>query len=411
MPAADRFLAPLISAWRGADSRMTDMCTPESDLDLFDDAVLQDPYAAYQQLRDAGPVVWMRATQMFAIPRFADVKEALRNWQVFSSAHGAAMNDPVNAAIAGNTLGSDPPLHGQLRGVLSRPLGPEAMRAITGQLEAEAEQLVAGLVARGHFDAATELAPHLPVTVISHLVGLPERGRERMLDWGQAAFNTLGPMNARCQGSFDIAMGLVNYAQTLARADLKPGGWAAQAFEAADRGEITEAQARGLLLDYVGPSLDTTILAITSAVWLFALHPEAWEALRANTGLLPQAINEVLRLESPIQVFSRYVVSDHEIEGCQLPAGSRAMVLYGSANRDERQWPEPERFDIGRKAAEQLAFGFGPHQCVGLPLARLEMRVVLAALLRRVRRFEIRDVQRELNNTLRGLKRCEVTVL
>jgi len=320
------------------------------------------------------------------------------------------MNEPINQAIAGNTLGSDPPLHDKLRNVLVRPLAPAAMKDITGLIEAQAEGLVERLVARGRFDAATDLAQYLPLTIVSHLVGLPDRGRERMLDWGSAAFDTLGPANARCLSAGQTAMGLVHYALQLEPANVRPGSWAALAFEAAERGEITMQQARGLILDYVAPSLDTTIFATSNALWLFALHPEQWDEIRENPALIPGAINEVLRLESPIQIFSRYVAGDTEIDGVEIPQGSRVLIMYGSANRDERKWQDPETFNIHRKAAEQLAFGHGEHLCVGLPLARLELRALLTSLAKRVERFEILEFKRGINNTLRGLERLEVAV-
>ncbi len=382
---------------------------PESDIDLFCDDVLRDPYPAYREVRNLGAAVWMRPTGMYALSRFDDVREALRNWEVYSSAHGAAMNPEINAAIAGNTLGSDPPRHQQLRNVLVRPLMPAAMREVNALIESEAEKIVSALVEGPSFDAAGTLAQHLPLTVVSHLVGLPEDGRERMIEWGNAAFNTLGPSNERGLAARQVAMGLIEYAFTKIRPDvLKPGSWAARAFEAADRGEITLHDARGLILDYVAPSLDTTIFAISNAIWLFATHPDQWDLLRQDLSMMPGAINEVLRLESPVQIFSRYVMRDVQVDGVTLPQGSRAMVMYGSANRDERKWSEPERFDIRRKAAEQLAFGHGEHLCVGLPLARLEMRAILEALARRVKRFEILRVERGLNNTLRGIKHLEV---
>jgi cytochrome P450 len=383
---------------------------PESDIDLFSDAALADPYPRYRELRDLAAAVWLRPTRMFALSRFEDVRNALRNWEVFSSAHGAAMNEPINQAIAGNTLGSDPPLHDKLRGVLLRPLSPSAMKDVTALIEAEAEGLAERLVARGTFDAATDLAQYLPVTIVSHLVGLPEGGRERMLEWGSAAFDSLGPANARCLAAGQTAMGLVEYASKIEPATVRRGSWAAMAFEAAERGEITLHQARGLILDYVAPSLDTTIFAISSALWLFALHPEQWDLVRENAALIPAAINEVLRAESPIQIFSRYVTRATEVDGVEIPSGSRVLVMYGSANRDERKWQEPERFDIRRKATEQLAFGHGEHLCVGLPLARLELRALLTSLAKRVNRFEILEVKRCINNTLRGLERLRVAV-
>jgi cytochrome P450 len=382
---------------------------PASDIDLFCDDVLRDPYPAYRELRELGPAVWMRPLEMFALSRFADVREALRNWEAFSSARGAAMNAEINEAIAGNTLGSDPPKHQRLRNVLVKPLLPAAMREINALIEGEAERIVEQLVSRPSFDAAIALAQHLPLTVVSHLVGLPEEDRGRMIEWGSAAFDSLGPANARGLAARQVAMGLIEYAFTkINPSTLKPGSWGARAFEAAERGDITRDEARGLILDYVAPSLDTTIFAIANAVWLFASHPDQWDMLRGEIGLMPGAINEVLRLESPVQIFSRYVARDVEVDGVTLPAGSRAMVLYGSANRDERKWHDPDRFDIRRKAAEQLAFGHGEHLCVGLPLARLEMRALLESLAKRVKRFEILDMERGLNNTLRGIKHLQV---
>jgi cytochrome P450 len=384
---------------------------PESDIDLYSDSVLEDPYPFYRQLRDQAAAVWLKPTGMYALTRFEVVRDALRNWQVFSSARGVAMNEEINQAIAGNTLGSDPPQHQHFRSILVRPLMPDAMREVTTLIETESEALVERLVNKQHFNAATELAHYLPLTVVSHLVGLPEHDRERMLEWGNAAFETLGPANTRGLEARPIAMGLVEYALTkIMPSELKPQSWAWRAFEAARRGEITEYEARGLILDYVAPSLDTTIFAITNAIWLFANNPGQWDLVRDAPSLIPAAINEVLRVESPIQSFSRYVTRDTEVGGTSMPAGSRAIVVYGSANRDERKWQNPENFDVRRKAAEQLAFGHGEHLCVGLPLARLEMKSLFAALARRVKRFEIHSMERALNNTLRGLKTLEVSV-
>jgi cytochrome P450 len=230
------------------------------------------------------------------------------------------------------------------------------------------------------------------------------------LDWGSAAFDTLGPLNERCGVAMTTARGLIDYAMSLDPSTLSPDGWAAHIFKAAEHGEITPEQARILMLDYIGPSLDTTIFATTNTLWLLASHPDQWALLRQDPSWIPAAINESLRLESPIQIFSRYVTRDVEVDGVQLPAGSRAMILYGSANRDERKWTEPERFDIRRKAGDHLAFGHGEHMCLGILLARLEIRALLTALARRAERIELHGMERGLNNTLRGIGRLELSV-
>ena len=384
---------------------------PESDIDLFCDEALLDPFPRCQALRDTGGAVWLTKHEMYVLSRYQDVRDALRNWEVYSSASGVAMNQQMNDALAGNTLCSDAEKHDVLRGVVAKPLTPVALRSLTEQIDTKAEHLVERLVAARHFDAATDLAQHLPLSIVSNLVGLPENGRERMLEWAAANFDCFGPLNKRALDAFDTVKDMVHYAYTEAvPGKLKPGGWAAMIYEAADRGEIRHDQCPAMMNDYMGPSLDTTIFATSSAIWLFAQNPEQWDAVRADPSLIPNAVNEVLRMETPIQCFSRLVMKDHVVDGVTLPAGSRAIVHYGSANRDERKWNDPERFDVRRRASEHLAFGHGPHTCAGMPLARMEIKAILAALAKRVRRFELGETKRALNNTLRGFEKVEVTV-
>jgi len=134
------------------------------------------------------------------------------------------------------------------------------------------------------------------------------------------------------------------------------------------------------------------------------------DLVREEPSLIPHAVNEVLRLESPISQFSRVATRDHEFDGVTVPAGSRVLMMYGSANRDERKWENPERFDVLRRPSDHLAFGLGEHQCVGQPLARMEVRALLGALAARVERFEVRHMERAVNNMLRGIRKLEVTV-
>jgi cytochrome P450 len=385
---------------------------PSSSLELFTTEALLDPFPIYRELRDLGPVVWLEAYNMFVLPRYAEVRHALENWQVFSSAGGVTMNDEMNEKLRGGLLCSDPPTHDVLRKVIERPLTPKAVSTLRERVTAEAESIVDSLVAKGRFDVATELAPHLPVSIVSELVGLPEEGRERMLDWAPANFDCFGPINERTTAAFPIVGEMVNYAFTqCVPGKLKPGGWAQMIWDAAEKGEIDPAICPFLMNDYMGPSLDTTIFATISTIWLFARHPDEWEIVRKNPALLPQAINEAIRIESPIQAFSRYVAQDHEIDGVLLPRGSRAIVLFGSANRDERKWGDPENFRVMRSATnEHLGFGFGEHQCVGNNLARMEIRALLAALAKRVTRFELHEMERGVNNVLRGIRKCVVSV-
>ena len=258
---------------------------------------------------------------------------------------------------------------------------------------------------------ADRQANHLPVTVVSNLVGLPEKGRERMLIWADEMFNCFGPINDRNSASFFVLDEMMHYATNEAVPDkLKPGGWAMGIHDAVARGEVPAQACPAMMIDYLGPSLDTTIFAITNAVWLFAKYPDQWDMVREDPRLIPSAINEVLRYDAPIRGFSRYVARDVDMDGVLLPAGSRAIVFYGAANRDERKYPHPDRFDVLRRPGDHLGFGAGPHACVGMNLARIEMMALFTELAKRVRRFTIEEEKRILNNVLRGFTTLRITV-
>jgi cytochrome P450 len=384
---------------------------PHSDIDLYDEKVLLDPYPSFKMLRDSAPVVFLPQYELHVLPRFKNVVEAMRSWQTFSSAQGVMMNEQMNRTLRGIVLCSDEPEHQTLRKVIAKPITPVAVKAYSDLITTEAEALIERLIARKTFDAATDLAQYLPVTIVSNLVGLPEQGREKMLEWAAANFECFGPINDRTTKAFKVVEEMITYAFTqCTREKLKPDGWAKAIWDAADRGEIPIDKPPLMMNDYMGPSLDTTIFTTSSAIWLFAQHPEQWDLLRQDESLIPGAINEVLRLETPIQGFSRVATTDVDVEGYTLPAGSRTLMSWASANRDERKWDEPERFDIRRRNADHLGFGHGVHSCVGMHLAKMEITALLRALRKRVRRFELGTTQRLVNNILRGLSKVEVTV-
>jgi cytochrome P450 len=204
---------------------------------------------------------------------------------------------------------------------------------------------------------------------------------------------------------------MMQYATTQAvRGKLKPGSWAEAIIDAVDRGEVDEAARPVLMIDYMGPSLDTTISAIGSGVWLFARHPEEWRKVCEDPDCVMSAVDEILRMEAPLQGFSRLLTQDCDMDGITLLAGSRAIAFYGAANRDERKFPSPDMFDVRPNSAEQLAFGLGPHVCIGQHLARIEMAAIFRALAKRARRFQIEEEVRGLNNILRGFMKLIVSV-
>jgi len=359
-----------------------------------------------------GPIVWLEKYGMFALTRYDVVVKALRDWQAFPSSFGVMMNDDMNQLLRGNTLCSDGDAHNQLRRVVIRPVTPVALKSLKEEVEREAAAVVGRLCAKGRFCATAELATYLPVTIVSNAIGLPEEGRERMMEWSIGLFNCFGPMNERARNAMPVLSEMMQYAHTHAvPGKLKPGGWAEAIHHAAAAGEVPSEAVPVMMIDYMGPSLDTTIFGISSGVWLFANHPDQWDLVRNDPSLIPAAINEILRMEAPIQDFSRYVARDYDLDGVSLQEGSRAIIFYGAANRDPRQFTHPDQFDVRRdNAGRHMAFGAGPHACLGMNLAKLEMQVLFTALARKVIRFHIEAEERALNNVLRGFNKLIVTV-
>lgn len=383
------------------------MARPELDVDLYADEAITNPYPLYRTLRDLGPAVWLPRHDAWAVARFHDVRAALLADRVLVSGRGVGMNDVVNGEGARATLTSDGDAHRQLRSTLMKPMTAHAVREIQADIQQLADELVQDLAARNGFDGVGDLAAYLPLAVVSRLVGLPEEGRERMREWASATFDALGTLNQRGQAALPTLMEMIRYAATVERGSLRPDGWAARLFDAADRGAIEAGDVPGMLIDYIAPSLDTTILATAHLLFLLGRHPDAWDLVRGSDALVSSAVDETLRFEAPVRAFSRVAAEDYHVDGTTIPAGDRVLVVFGSANRDERRYADPDRFDVARDAKDHVGFGHGVHRCAGAYLAQLEMQSLLRAMGSRVRRIEVGEPEIALNNVLRGYRRFD----
>lgn len=375
---------------------------PSLDVDLYAGAALEDSSAIFKAIRDAGPVVWLPRHRMWAMGRFTDVRTALRDDERFISGAGVAANRIANHAGRLTTLSSDHDVHGRRRKVLMQSLGAKALGPIEGTLEDVAARLVEERLDGRPFDAVADLSAGLPVRVIADLVGVRVES-DQLLRWAASTFNALGPTNRRTLTTLRGSLGLLKYTRSLSRDQVVPGSWAASVFDAADRGELSDAEARTMVIDFVAPSLDTTILATAHLLWLLARHPEQWQQIRDDPDLIPAAVVEAVRLASPIRGFTRTVAHDTEVDGTTLRAGDRVAMLFASANFDERQFDDPERFSLQRPKGAHLGWGNGPHTCVGIHLAKLEMRTLLRAMVPRVQSIAVEPPVRLRNNTLQGI--------
>lgn len=358
--------------------------------DIYSTAALLDPYPHYRRLRRLGPVVWLSRQRVYALPRYAECKATLRNDDLFVSGNGVALNPLSNRLAKGTTLNSDGAEHDQRRKLLAHRLLPRALRSVGEDIDRQADAVVDAAVQRGTVDAVADLATALPLAIVPDLVGWPRDEREHLIAWGGATFDILGPLNWQAVKAIPRTLQMLLFARRVVRKrSVLDGSMAHELLRAADDGKLTHADCPALMIDYIAPSLDTTISSISNAIYLLATHPEQWQLLKSDPGLLSNAINEVVRFESPLRAFARQVRSETEIGGTPIPAGARVLVMYASANRDEDEWDQPETFDIRRDAGRQIGFGNGAHACAGQGLARMETAAMLRALLERVDRIEV----------------------
>ena len=363
---------------------------PVFEEDLFTVEALRDPFPLYRKIRDLGPVVRLREPEVLALSRFDDVREALRAPEALISGKGVGFNAVANELRdEPSTIMSDGDRHRRLRMQVARPLIPKELKHRRAELREIVSTRVAELVGAGWVDGVTGLAQHLPLTAISFLVGLPESGRKNMLRWASAGFNLTGPRIEHQQDDIAAVREARQYLLDVNAAELREGGWAQSLFRSVEAGALTIGEARAALSGFVLPSLDTTIYAQGNLLYNLGAQPEQWGMLKAQPDLIPSAVMESVRHSAVVRWFSRVAASDYEAGGVRIPAGVRVMLMYGSANRDERRYPDPDRFDVARNPTDQLGWGSGPHMCAGMHLAKLEMEVLLEALVDQVETIEV----------------------
>jgi hypothetical protein len=380
---------------------------PSSAADPFSPEVLENPAPFHAALRDAGPVVYLSALDVYALGRHEQVRAALTDWQRFQSAAGVGLSNfryetPFRPPSL--LLEADPPRHDAPRAVLSRILAARALRPLREQWLADAEDLVGRLAAAREFDAVPQLCEAFPLRVFPDAVGIGRAGREHLLPYGDMLFNYFGPPNELVTAYAGRVPELSAWVNDQCRREaLAPGGFGAQIWAAADRGDITPEQAPLVVRSLLSAGVDTTVHGLGAVLYAFATRPDQWQLLRRSPGLVRVAFDEAVRWESPVQTFFRTATADVPVAGCVIPGGKKILMFLGSANRDPRRWDQPDSFDLERDPSGHVGFGMGIHQCVGQHVARLEAEAVLTALLSRVEHLELAGTpRRHHNNTLRA---------
>ncbi|MFD5266237.1 cytochrome P450 [Streptomyces sp. NPDC058335] len=389
---------------------------PVCDADPFSPPVLEQPEELHHMLRTAGPVVYLSRYDVHALARYEEVHAVLVDWQRFESGAGVGLADfrheePWRPPSL--LLEADPPRHDAPRRVLREILAPPALRRLRETWHAAAEETVDSVLSSGtEFDAFTALASAFPLRVFPDAVGLGPDGRENLLPYGNMAFNAFGPVNELVKADAHRVAGLSAWVNAqCVREALAEDGFGARIWAAADRGDLTHAQAPLVVRSLLTAGVDTTVHGLAACLYAFATHPEQWQRLRERPESARAAFDEAVRWQSPVQTFFRTTTTDVTIAGTVIPEGTKILMLLGAANRDPARWNDPDRFDLTRDPSGHVGFGMGIHQCVGQHVARLEAEALLTALAHRVDRIELTGTpRRHPNNTLRSWASLPVRV-
>lgn len=363
------------------------------EFDPYSRAFFEDPYEIYRHLRDERPVYRNERLGFYALSRFRDVVDAHIDWQTYTSTKGVTVEE-VNPALLEATpmmIMMDPPRQVRLRKLISKVFTPRAIAELEPRIRELARSILAPLEERDEFDVVEEFAAVLPIEVISTMLGVPENDRQQIRHWTDLGL-TREEGNPNIPPEGIQAMGqLVGYfAELMAERRKSPRDDMITHFtqvELRDEdGELTRLS-DGEILGFTGlisaAGNETVTKLIGNAMVLLHRHPEQRAELARAPERIPNAVEECLRYWPPSQIQGRSAAREHALHGVTIPTGARVLLLTGAACRDEREFSDPDRFDIQRQIPLQLALGHGAHKCLGAALARLESRISLEEILAR----------------------------
>ena len=378
--------------------------------DPYDVAINADPYPVFRRLRKEAPLYYNNTHDFYAVSRYDDVERGLVDNEAFISSRGGIL-ELIKADVEippGSLIFEDPPIHTIHRRLLSRVFTPKRVAALEPQIRDFCARSLDGLVGGGGFDFVADLGAQMPMRVISMLLGIPEPDQEAVRDRVDANLRTAPgePM----QVSADFAKGEMFGEYVDWRAEHPSDDLMTELLNAEfeDETGTTRRLTRDEILTYVfvvaGAGNETTTRLIGWAGKALAEHPDQRRQLAEDPSLIPNAIEELLRYEPPAPHVGRYVAREVELHGQKVPAGSAMLFLVGSANRDDRRFPDGDRFDIHRKVGQHLTFGYGVHFCLGAALARLEGRIALDEVLKRFPEWDVDHDNARLapTSTVRG---------
>lgn len=375
--------------------------------DPFDYEVQKDPYPIYRELREHAPLYYVEKHDMWALSRYSDVQGVIRDWRAFSNREGVDIDKTDSLLSPGHMDEKDGAEHDKYRRLVQRWFGPKQLRAnIVEPLRAETSSLVAGLKERGGGNLVEEISWQLPAFVVTRMFDAPDADRQELVRIMKPVFARLPNDPVPPQAAFESGEHIMDWCRNLIlqrrREDLTERGdiLTMLMLSELDGKPLDDQQILGIMSHLIVASSGTTQDLISNAVWLLALHPGERAKLINAPDRIPAAVEECLRYEAVIQNVTRVANKDVEFYGVTVPEGATVVNLLGSANRDERKWDNPDRFDVLRNPegtlpdpagqyGGHLSFADGLHLCLGRPIARMEAHFVVEEMLQQMPHYEL----------------------
>ncbi|MEU5121152.1 cytochrome P450 [Streptomyces asoensis] len=396
--------------------------------DPWDPAFLSDPYPAYAELRERGRVIRYEPTGQWLVPRHADVSALLRDRRLgrtyqhrfthedFGRTAPPADQEPFHTLNDHGMLDLEPPDHTRIRRLVSKAFTPRTVERLKPYVRRLAGELVDRLVEAGGGDLLVDVAEPLPVAVIAEMLGIPESDRGPLRPWsadicGMYELNPSPQTAARAVRASEEFSAYLRELIALRRA--RPGDDLISGLIAAhDEGDrLTEQELISTAVLLLNAGHEATVNATVNGWWALFRNPGQLDALRADHSLVPTAVEELMRYDTPLQLFERWVLDDIEIDGTTVPRGAEIAMLFGSANHDPAVFAEPGRLDLTRADNPHISFSAGIHYCIGAPLARIELAASMTALLEKAPKLALAaEPRRKPNFVIRGLEGLDVTV-
>ncbi|MFF8831821.1 cytochrome P450 [Streptomyces sp. NPDC015131] len=398
------------------------------DFDPWSPAFVADPYPAYAELRARGRVHWFEPARQYLVPHHADVSALLRDRRLgrsyrhrftheeFGRTPPPAAHEPFHTLNDHGMLDLEPPDHTRIRRLVSKAFTPRTVERLRPYVHRLAGELVDALVAEGGGDLLSAVAEPLPVAVIAEMLGIPESDRAPLRPWSAdiCGMYELNPDEETAARAVRASAEFSAYLRGLiAERRSSPGDDLISALIAAyDEGDrLTAQEMVSTCVLLLNAGHEATVNATVGGWWTLFRHPERLAELRAGRVEPATAVEELLRYDTPLQMFERWVLDDIEIGGTTVPRGSEVALLFGSANRDPAAFDRPDVLDLARRDNPHISFGAGIHYCLGAPLARVELAASLTALLERAPALRlVKEPERRPGFVMRGLESLVVEV-